>query len=663
MEVTLLQVALLTFAAAAIAALISGWTAPKASIAISGGLGMVASALGFTSGVLALIHNSAFALVVPGLPWPMGALSFTVDPLAGFFIGLICLGTTATSVYSLGYLRAEFIQRPVGVLGALYHLFILSMLLVVMAASAVSFLIFWECMALFSFGLVIFDNQSLASQKAGLQYLMIAHVGTAFLLVMYLLLAQQAGGMNFAQFAHAGAQLPLALKTVLFGCAVVGFGAKAGLVPLHTWLPEAHPAAPSHVSAMMSGLMLKTAVYGFLRCVFEFLQPFPMGWGITLVVISLLTALLGITYASVEGNLKRLLAYSSIENMGLIFLAVGLAMVFTSQHQPEWASLFLIAALLHSLNHATFKSLLFLSAGAILSKTHTASLQNLGGLIHKMPLTAVLFLIGALAISGLPPLNGFISEWMIFQGLVFSTQHAAESLRIFLPLCAAGLGLTGALVVATFVKAFASVFLAMPRSHHVNHATEVSPSMITGMGLCALLCVVLGLAPGYLLPVLLRLSQHLLPDLAPTLAQGTLGRAPLFDELAHHATTIRLDGFATYTPVFVLLAVVFGLGAAWLLPQWLGKRTLTRRTLTWSCGVTPEAAFECSPRGFSQPLELVFAKLHATTDSYARFLYQPLVQGLMGLSRRVSVIQSGRIQIYLAYSLCTLIACLLWLKQ
>lgn len=613
---------------------------------------MTASLLLAGSGLLTLIHQTSFHLIIPHLRFLTLKPELTIDPLAAVFIFLIGMAGSFISLYTIGYLQAEYLKKSVGILGALYHFFMLSMLLVVMASDALSFLVFWECMALLSFCLVIFDTKSADSGRAGFIYLIMTHIGTAFLLVMYLLLANQSGQLTFVSFVQNSAQLTLASKSLLFGLAVVGFGAKAGLIPLHIWLPEAHPAAPSHISALMSGVMLKTAVYGLLRCVFGFFGPFPEWWGIILAGIALLTALLGITYASVENDFKRLLAYSSIENMGIIFFAVGLSLIFAGRHESAWASLFLVAALFHCLNHAVFKSLLFMVAGSVLSTAHTRSLENLGGLVHKMPVTTILFLIGALAISALPPFNGFLSEWLIFQGLILSTQTASSFLRVFLPLSAALLGLTGAMVAATFVKLFSGAFLAMPRSHHAQHAKEVSPTMIAGMAVPALLCFIFGLTPALTLPLLDHSVDYLL---------GT----PLtqIHQFIRSSDTILLDGFASYTPFFVLLALMMGIGLACLLPRLLGKRTSLRKDMTWSCGVTPAPEFEYSPTGFSQPLEVVFSKFHATVNGYHEHFYVPITEGLLALSRRMSVIQVGKIQIYLAYMLLALLACLLWIKR
>jgi len=373
---------------------------------------------------------------------------------------------------------------------------------------------------------------------------------------------------------------------------------------------------------------------------------------VALASIALITALLGITYASVESDLKRLLAYSSIENMGVIFFAIGLALIFVGHQNPFWSSVFLVAALLHSLNHSVFKSLLFMAAGAVLSTAHTRSLENLGGLIHKMPVTAALFLIGALAISALPPLNGFLSEWLIFQGLVLSTHGASESLRVFLPLCAALLGLTGAIVAATFVKAFSGVFLAMPRTHHAEHAKEVSHTMLGGMAIPAMLCLFLGLTPAVTIPFLNQLAASLLGQ-NPNAANWQI----------QNYDTLFLNGFAAYTPLLLLFILILGVGLAWLLPRWLGKKTSIRREMTWSCGVTAAPEFEYTPAGFSQPLEVVFSKFHATLNGYHEYIYLPLVNGLLALSRRLSIIQVGKTQVYLAYMLLTLLLCLIWIKR
>lgn len=648
----LIQSAFWLFVIGAVSSLLVGRICKQYASLVSGLTAVVASLCGASGAVWALLMRTSFNLSLSWLHIPQAGLQLIVDPLAAFFILLICLAAIPISIYSIGYVNAEYLERPIGLLGALYHAFLLSMLLVVTSGNALLFLIAWECMALLSFCLVIFDIKSMVSQRAGYLYLVMTHLGSAFILLMFLLLAQQSGSLDFASFHGLGSKLPDILKSILFVMALVGFGSKAGIVPLHIWLPEAHPAAPSHISALMSGVMIKTAVYGLLRVVFEFLSPCPEWWGVALVMVALLTALLGIVYASVETDFKRLLAYSSIENMGIILLALGTGMIFTSLEHPLLASLAMTAGLFHLLNHSLFKSLLFMVAGAIRSVTHTGSLENLGGLIHKMPQTIFLFLIGALAISAFPPLNGFAGEWLIFQSLLSAIQLNTGFYHVFFILCATLLGLIGALAAATFVKAFSTASLALPRSRHAMHVQEVSQSMRLGMLLPAGLCLLFGIFPGAVLslvhPVLVSLTHQ--PTVNNVTSFGTL------------STALQPGSMVTTSTPIVFLLLLCLLPAGYFLIKNLGTKMPIRRAETWSCGVLPEPEFEYTSTGFSQPLELAFSKLHGTLDSYYNYFYLPCAKGFISFAHRLKVIQLGSLQVYLAYFLITLILCLLWVQ-
>lgn len=648
----LFQTSLWLFGLGALLSVVVGVFNRKASIYTSGGIGVLAACLGVASAILTLCDQSGFMLSFPLLQVPLIATDLIVDPLAAFFILLICAASLPISLYSIGYLKTEYLDKPVGVLGALYHLFMLSMLLVITAGNGLLFLVFWECMALLSFFLVIFDTASVTSQKAGFLYLIMTHIGTAFILGLFLLLWQHSGSLDFSMFSATKGTLPLSLKHLLFVFALIGFGAKAGIVPLHIWLPEAHPAAPSHISALMSGVMIKTAVYGLLRCLFDFLAPISFEWGLTIFLVGLITAVLGIVYASVENDLKRMLAYSSIENMGIILLAFGAGLIFQSLNYPVLASIAFVAGFLHMLNHSFFKSLLFMVAGSVLASTHTRSLDNLGGLIHKMPQTAFFFLVGSLSICAFPPFNGFVSEWLIYQSLLSALQVPSEGLRLLMPFAAVLLGLVGALAASTFLKAFSTGFLAMPRSHHAVHAHEVSLSMRLGMGLLAFLCLVFGLFPNLVFPLLNPIIQKL----------G--GSGDISSLIAANGVFIQASPAqaTSLSPSLVFLLLLLLIPFAIFLPRWLGGNTGLRREETWSCGVTPAPEFEYSASGFSQPLEWVFGKLHATVHFYDRYLYVPVTDTLIRFSHKVKTIQAGNLQLYLLYIFCTLILCLVWVR-
>ena len=584
----------------------------------------------------------------------MGNFELVIDPLSAVFIFITSLLAIPVSVFSIGYLQAEYIKKDIGILCSLYHLFLLSMLLLVSCGNGFLFLILWECMTLLSFAFVISDTNSEESKYAGFIYLLMTHIGTAFLLFMFLILTKYSGSFSFVSYSNLGNVLPLEIKLILFICLLIGFGTKAGLIPLHIWLPEAHPAAPSHISALMSGVMIKTAIYGILRCVFNFLSPFPYWWGLILAVVATLTAILGIIYASNESDIKRLLAFSSIENMGIILLPIGIGMVFFSFNQKELAMLAIIAGLLHAVNHSVFKGLLFLSAGAIISVVHTRNLEKMGGLIKSIPQVAFFFLVGSLAISAFPPLNGFISEWFIFQSLLLSFNLDSCPVKVIAPLCAALLGFTGAICATTFIKVFSGAFLAMPRSHQASHTHEVSLTMKLGMGILTALCFALGIMPYYVIKLLKNSVAYMFKS------SNEL-------ELSHlnkyiFSLGIGIVPFAEMSPIFIFIFFIFLFGLVYFLVSFSGSRMPVRKEETWSCGVTPHHDFEYTPKSYTQPLQVVFSQIHTPESFYYKYFYLPVVNGFMKLSHGVKPLQSGILQIYLAYIFITLILCLIWIR-
>src|SRR5881409_559698 len=384
------------------------------------------------------------------------------------------------------------------------------MTLVVLADDGFFFLLVWELMSLSSYFLVVTEHDKAEVRHAGFFYLIMTHVGTAFIFLTFLVFFREAGSFSFEAFRHSAYPLPEDIRTLAFLTALIGFGAKAGIVPLHVWLPYAHPAAPSHVSSLLSGVMIKTAIYGIVRVYFDFLGgEFPWWWGLVVLTVGAVSALLGVMYALMEHDLKSLLAYHSVENIGIILLGIGAGMIFQSYGLASLAALGLLAGLYHTINHAVFKGLLFMGAGALLSATHTRNMEEYGGLIRKMPWTAFFFLIGAVSISALPPSNGFVSEWLVFQSLFLSFQLPDLFLKLMLPIAAAMLALTGVLALACFVKAFGISFLALPRSAHARHAEEVPVSMRLGMALLAVACIALGVAPMVVVPLLDRVVAPL----------------------------------------------------------------------------------------------------------------------------------------------------------
>lgn len=629
------------------------------SLAILGGLG------GATSATLALAHPSTAPLAVywitPYLPVVVG-----LDPLAAWFILVSSIVGVAVAIAALGYARA-YDHHGGPRLAIAFTLFLATMLLVLVLDSVFAFLVAWEAMSLASYALVVHHHEQRAVRQAGFVYLVMTHVGTAFLVVAFLLLATAGGGLDFAALRTGAATLSPDLRAVVFLGALVGFGTKAGLVPLHVWLPRAHPAAPSHVSALMSGVMLKIALYGLLRVVFDLLGGGPAWWGSLVLGAGVVSAVLGVIYALMQHDLKTLLAYHSVENVGIITMGLGAALILDQAGQPTLAALALAAGLFHVLNHALFKALLFLGAGAIDQAAGTRDLERLGGLIQRMPQTAALFVVGAAAISALPPLNGFASEWLTFQALL---GVGATSNRLLLQLGAAGaaglLALTGALAAACFVKAFGVAFLALPRSDDAARARE-SPALVrVGMAPLALACVVLGVAPGLALGWLSPVATELVGAAAPL--------APL--------AGLATPSGASVIPLGALGALI-ALGALPLLALRALGTVPQRRGPTWVCGWELEPGMQYGATAFAKPIRLFFRAIlrpervvertytleplfvsrlryHAwVPHHFERHFYGPVTRALLRAANTLRLLQSGSLRLYLAYVLATLIILLI----
>jgi hydrogenase-4 component B len=678
----LLQIALCLYGAGVVASLLSLRRAEVANLA-GFGCSTLAALLGFGAGLLGLTsgagESAAGFELWPSLI-PYLRLTVKLDPLGAFFVLILSTLALALSVYSFGYVRGFYGRKNVGVLAAFYNALLLATTLVFTASNAFFFLIAWEIMALTAYCLVSFEHEKAETRNAGVLYFIMSHVGTGCLILGFLLLFQAAGGQSpndygFETFRTLGDKITPGRRDVAFLLFLFGFGVKAGIVPLHIWLPEAHPVAPSNVSALLSGVLIKTGVYGLVRVLFDFMGTPPNWWGVTILTIGTISAVLGVLYALMEHDLKRLLAYHSIENIGIILMGLGAALMFLHTNHPVLAALALIAGLYHTINHAIFKALLFLGAGAVLHATHTRNMEEMGGLIKRMPKTAFCFLIGAVAISALPPLNGFVSEWLTYQSLLQGFGTTGSLVRLMFPLSGAMLALTGALAAACFVKAFGITFLAQPRSQHAAHAHEVAPTMVAGMALLVVACVFLGLFPTVFLALLDPLTQQLLGQPLPAYlsrANGwVLGNA---QELGGTVSTagIALMGLCLLPIPFVL----------WLL---FGRRTRVRIGPTWDCGLrglTPN--MEYTATGFSKPIRMIFKALFrprrevqreydyspyfAKTlrfeshieEAFVTRLYRPLNRGILRFSRRMRGLQAGSIQAYLIYIFVTLLLLLLF---
>ncbi|MGX8012291.1 hydrogenase 4 subunit B [Mesorhizobium sp. ORM8.1] len=528
------------------------------------------------------------AVLPLGLPW-IGA-HFRLDALSTFFLVVVNFGGAMASLYGLGYGRHE--SAPHRVL-PFFPAFLAGMNLVVLADDAFTFLLSWEFMSLASWALVMAHHRERDNARAGYIYLVMASFGTLALLLAFGLLSGPGGNYTF-EAMRAAAPTPLVTAFVL-ALMLLGAGSKAGLIPLHVWLPLAHPAAPSHVSALMSGVMTKVAVYGFIRVIFDLLGE-PAWWsGVVVLFLGGLTAVLGILYALMEKDLKRLLAYSTIENVGVIFVSLGLALAFKANAMPSAAALALTAALFHVLNHSFFKSLLFFGAGAVLTATGERNMENLGGLIHRMPLTSFAFLVGCVAISALPPFNGFVSEWLAFQAILQSPDLSQWGLKVMVPAVGGLLALSAALAAACFVKAFGITFLGRPRTVAVERAHEVDRYSLTAMFILAALCLLAGVLPGLVIDGLSSVTLPLIGSRMPVqMAQPWLSIVPI------------AASRSSYNGLLVFLFIAFSASAAAYVIHRFASHAI-RRGPAWACGfpdVVPSSQYTAV--SFAQPIRRVF---------------------------------------------------------
>jgi len=531
-------------------------------------------------------------LMLPvGLPW-VGA-HFRVDALAAFFLLVVNLGGAGASLYGLGYGRHE--TAPHRVL-PFYPAFLAGMNLVVLAADAFTFLLSWEFMSLASWALVMTHHHDSENRRAGYVYLVMASFGTLALLLAFGLLSGPAGNYSFEAIRSGTHAAPVA--ALVLGLVLLGAGSKAGIVPLHVWLPLAHPAAPSHISALMSGVMTKVAVYGFIRVIFDLLGP-PAWWTSAVVLIlGGATAVLGVLYALMQHDLKRLLAYHTVENIGIIYIGLGLSLAFQANGMGLAAALALTAALFHVLNHSLFKSLLFFGAGAALTATGERDMEHLGGLIHRMPYTSFAFLVGCVAISALPPLNGFVSEWLTFQAILQSPDLPQWSLKILVPAVGGLLALSAALAAACFVKAFGVTFLGKPRTPAAERAREVDRFSLAAMFALSALCLAAGVLPGFVIDGLSPVTMLLLGERMPMQANvAWLSIVPIAESRSSYNGLLVF----AFIALSALLAVFFARRFTSRAP---------RRGPAWGCGfadATPMAQYTAG--SFAQPIRRVFGTL------------------------------------------------------
>jgi formate hydrogenlyase subunit 3/multisubunit Na+/H+ antiporter MnhD subunit len=598
-----------------------------------------------------------------GLPW-LGA-HFRLDTLSALFLVITNLGSAMASLYGLGYGQHE--EAPKRVL-PFFPAFLAGMNLVVLADDAFTFLLTWEFMSLTSWALVMAHHRQPGNARAGYIYLLMASLGTLSLLLALGLLAGPGGAYSFD--AIRSATPSPSVSAAVLALALIGAGSKAGLVPLHVWLPLAHPAAPSHVSALMSGVMTKVAVYGFVRIVLDLLGPPTWWWGAVVLVFGGITAVLGVLYALMQHDLKRLLAYHTVENIGIIFIGLGLALSFQANDMRWAAALALTAALLHVFNHSVFKSLLFFGSGAVLTATGERDMERLGGLIHRMPLTAFAFLVGSTAISALPPFNGFVSEWLTFQAILLSPRLPQWMLKFLVPAIGAMLALSAALAAGCFVKAFGVTFLGRPRTKVAEHAKETDVFSLTAMFALALLCLIAGVVPGYFIDALAPVAQQLLGAQLPEQRQlDWLTIVPIAESRSSYNGLV----------LFVLIAVSAWL-AAYVIHRWASHAL--RRSAAWDCGF-PDASpsTQYTADSFAQPIRRVFGTVafHAREEVHmpppgdvrpARFhvylrdlawdaLYAPVESFVGFAAERLNRVQSWTIRAYLSLVFSALVVLLM----
>jgi len=607
------------------------------------------------------VTGGGAALRLPSL-LPLGGLELTLDPLGGLFLALIGSAAIPASIYAFGDAAGARRGRFA------YAVFVTSMCVVPVAANTMTFLIAWELMSLASYFLVLHDRQSKGSVNAAWIYAVMTHAGLACLLAGMLLLGADVGSPRFADWRAAAPTLTPTTRDAAFLLLALGFAGKAGVVPLHVWLPLAHPAAPSHVSALMSGVMIKLGVYGLLRVSLDWLGIGPSWWGAALLIAGAASSLIGVLYALVEHDLKRLLAFHSIENVGIILLGIGSAALYRAAGFDALAVLGLIAALYHTVNHAMFKALLFLGAGAVVHATGTRNMEAMGGLIKRMPWTAACFLVGSAAIAALPPLNGFVSEWLTFLALFQNMRLEAIGQNLVFTLGIASLALTGGLAMACFVKAFGITFLALPRSDAAARAHEASRPVRVAMLTLVTACVVLGVGPTLVVPTL------------GSVASAVLGTAP--EAISGDWLTVRVSGqFASVSTAAIAVVLAGSFCAPLVALRLVGASRRTRAYETWGCGrIVQTPRMEYTATAFASPFKRVFDFFYRPTKRldiefhpesrffverieyenptrsiFEDWLYRPALRLLRAGARAAGALQSGSANQYLAYILAALL--------
>jgi hydrogenase-4 component B len=623
------------------------------------GCGLAGALAGVGLGAVCLGTGIVPTVTAPFLPLTEFALR--VDGLSAFFLIIVGVVGAAATVYGFGYSAAYEGRYSLRLLGAMLNVLLLSLSVQVMADNALTFLMSWEAMSLSAYAMVLTEHDRPGTVRAAHWYIAVTHAGFVALLAMFLLLS--AGDLSTSFAGMRSASLTPGTRDAAFALALVGFGTKAGIAPLHVWLPMAHPVAPSHVSALMSGVVIKMGVYGLLRVTIDLLVDGPPWWGGLVLGVGTVSALLGVLYALMEHDLKRLLAYHSVENIGIIFIGIGAGLMFQSFGLPTLAALGIVSGMYHTINHACFKGLLFLGAGSVVHAMGTRNMEEMGGLIKRMPRTACFFLLGACAISALPPLNGFASEWLVFQTLLGGSAIPQPEVAVVMPIAVAMLALSSGLAAACFVKAFGITFLAIPRSPRAEQAHEAPWSMQAGMATLAVACVALGLLPFAVVP-LLASSLAGLPGVAPPAMAFTL------------TLPLQVPGTSgQMSPLLLALGLVLLLALVPFALRILGADRRLRVGDTWGCGrIGQTPRMEYTATAFAEPLRRVFAELYRPTRDLSidfhpdskyfvqsieyrseihpwieRVIYDRPLQGLHHAASWVRRLQGGSLHLYLFY--------------
>jgi formate hydrogenlyase subunit 3/multisubunit Na+/H+ antiporter MnhD subunit len=608
--------------------------------------------------------GAALTSVSPGLRVsgniPIGEFYIGIDSLSAFFLLLLFILSLAAGIYGYGYLRDYTGGRNSGVHLALYHLLLVVIILVLVAKDAVLFLAAWELMTIVSYFLITFYNESEGVRKAGFIYLIATHLGAFCLILMFLVMGARAGSMNFDQMSAI--QFPLGLAGLLFMLSFVGFGIKAGFIPFHIWLPRAHPAAPSHISALLSGVVIKIGIYGLMRTI-VIIKDFPLWCGAFLLIMAAISGVGGVLYALGQHEIKKLLAYHSIENIGIIALGIGIGMIGHYHHQETVAFIGYAAALLHTFNHAVFKGLLFLSAGSVIHSTHTGEMEHMGGLFKLLPWTGHLFLIGSLSICGLPLFNGFISEWLVFRALLEGVFRLDVFGIIFSILGVVALGLIGGLAALCFAKAFGVIFLGHNRSLEEKGVHEGDFIMRGPMVLLAVVCLWVGIFPSKMVNYAFQGTQAITGMPVPVILKEAI-----------------VDPLSLISRVLLFGVVIFVFLA--LLRKFLTLKYPVNLTETWMCGYAKVSSrMQYTASSFARPILRIFRSIlffkvetvspkgyfpaktklsSSVKDASQDLFFRPFFYLIKRLSRKLKWIQSGHTQIYILYILFLLVILLIW---